>query len=643
MNGSAGPPSTPVEESSSTRRASLNDEQPSSSQGTAYGERIQDARHSSPPVVNGEEPPAYGEPPAYEAVPHSQLYPNASGEPLITGEAQSTGNDGHGNSEIEPAAPERAPSRGSTVSTEPFPEYDASTARPPSVLYQAQVEAYEYALSKLAEDIARGRTIQDTDPPAYTRDHQVANGTPTAAMQDVPPCQELTHHDHYCHENETRKMNVRARINRMLTQESVSAGVRRQYTLLANMVIELEFILFREKNFPRSPLTLVTDYDLRKILKFGMEINRFFSHLACTVRQSKAFAQHSLRFVQQTERRTDLTVLERYRAMSKILITPHMFLETERPFEQELVELFFQFYETFFFDDFHFMYNNHLAEHLANGAVAPKLIKVGSLLHTVNTTLYQLVDNYRVMRNINIDIGQRFIVPVLEQLSNIPGIWDQCLQATESIRNQATDQRGQETQPALPVQTGARNSCQAANVNSTHRSSPIQGEILDYDESRDPVAEGYRFHSQIVDLNPSNATPQIHTEDQAYIPFRAEPQYRIAVRPPPSNWHNLLWLDQRPRAQPHNLWYTAVEYLHPYEGRYIHAMVQKIRDNAPFNFRYSRIWVPSRQASEYLSHGLLYFPVPFPGYQNHVHYDDGASQSSSLLFDLVEPSVPPSA
>ncbi|KAL2788393.1 hypothetical protein BJX66DRAFT_340318 [Aspergillus keveii] len=393
-------------------------------------------------VEEGDEPPAYeeysrntmGEPRARNEAFTAPFDPRLSqGMSIPPGfqvrEIHPSAQAGYGNIDetpsIEPNDSQRPASRASTVSTEPFPDFDAVEVRPPSLVYRCQEKAYEYALAKLAEDLVNARGTPTaaaglSGPNFSTDQERLPNGPSLIAIQGVSPCSELSHHDHFCHVHEKQKLRMREKIHcTLLYSEDIPMHFRRRFTALTNMVIDMEFIFFRANHFPREPLRFVTQESLEKVRYYGTEMLRYLSRLGTTLNQSKITALSSQCLVSQVAARTDITALGRFQKMAEIA----------RTFEQEFFELFSKFYDAFFFDDFHIMYNNYLVKKPETERVPPILVDVSYHLNSVYKILNRLVEDYRILKETHIEIGEKYLQPVLEELSQGPGVWEQCVRA----------------------------------------------------------------------------------------------------------------------------------------------------------------------------------------------------------------------
>ncbi|KAL5340386.1 hypothetical protein BJX70DRAFT_396894 [Aspergillus crustosus] len=323
-------------------------------------------------------------------------------------------------------------SRSSTISTEPFPEFDASQVETPSIVYRAQEEAYEYALSKVAEEIHRSDTSLDNRNERLTSLHgplsSDGNGAtlppnrPSVIVLDgVQPCPEATHHDHFCEEHEARKRSVHRQVlDILLLKDDLPVAVQEEFLEITRLIVDAEYVLFRARRFPSDPLSLLSEGDLRRVRELAELVLRRLSRFGNMIYEGKKNAEEARLIVAQVAEEAGLSVLARFQRMSEIVI---QYLNRVRSAEQTFFELYLQFFEQFLYDDFHIVYNNYLVEHMPN--VPYRLRQTSHLFNLTSNTLAQLIKDYQDLWDINVDIGSRFIRPALDELSQGPPIWDE--------------------------------------------------------------------------------------------------------------------------------------------------------------------------------------------------------------------------
>ncbi|KAL6233270.1 hypothetical protein BDW75DRAFT_242158 [Aspergillus navahoensis] len=334
-------------------------------------------------------------------------------------EVVATSSESSNTREAPTILPLRPRSRSSTLSTEPFPDLDASVSELPSLAYRAQEEAYKHAMGKVAEEILRMNEITDHiiaihGPTSSVDDEESARSRSSMiVLEGVRPCPEVSHHDHFCVQHEAHKRAIRERIDHFLKERGdVPEHFGKRFTVVTNMIVHMEFILFRGKNFPRDSLNHATENDLKTVFHCTTKIIEYFSAVGGLIFRERNNAERARVLVAQVARKTGITLLKRFREMAAIII---QYLKRARRSEQNFFELFQQFFEVWLYDDFHVMYNNYLVDHMPN--IPLKLQQLSYLLNTTYNILAQMIRDYEALGKINRDIGDRFIRPVVDQMA----------------------------------------------------------------------------------------------------------------------------------------------------------------------------------------------------------------------------------
>ncbi|KAI9368716.1 hypothetical protein BJX61DRAFT_522709 [Aspergillus egyptiacus] len=126
-----------------------------------------------------------------------------------------------------------------------------------------------------------------------------------------------------------------------------------------------------------------------------------------------------------------------------------MFLNRTRTVEQTVIETFFNFYEVFFYDDFHVMYNNYLVEKLPDVPAFHR--EISYLLSKIYQILDRLVEDYRLLHEVNNKIGGLYIQPIVQALSDGPTEHQDCLRRYGCLdETTAADQGAQQNVSAQP-------------------------------------------------------------------------------------------------------------------------------------------------------------------------------------------------
>ncbi|KAL4818429.1 hypothetical protein BDW67DRAFT_190079 [Aspergillus spinulosporus] len=350
---------------------------------------------------------------------HAAIESHAQSSDDLQNEVVTTPSKSSNANEADTVLPLRPRSRSSTISTEPFPDLDASMSELPSLAYRAQEEAYKHAMGKVAEEILRMNEIRDhiiaiRGPASSAEDEESARSRSSMiVLEGVRPCPEVSHHDHFCVQHEAHKRAMHERVDQFLKgRDDVPKHFGKRFNAVTNMIVHMEFILFRSKNFPRDPLSHASEDDLKTVFHYTTKMIEYFSAVGGLIFRERNNAERARVLIAQVAAKTGVTLLDRFKEMAAIII---QYLKRARRSEQNFFEIFQQFFEVWLYDDFHVMYNNYLVEHMPN--IPPNLQRLSYLLNATYNMLGQMIRDYEALGKINRDIGDRFIRPVVDQMA----------------------------------------------------------------------------------------------------------------------------------------------------------------------------------------------------------------------------------
>ncbi|CBF71333.1 predicted protein [Aspergillus nidulans FGSC A4] len=350
---------------------------------------------------------------------HATVESHAQSSDDLQNEVVTTSTKCSNANEADTVLPLRPRSRSSTISTEPFPDLDASMSELPSLAYRAQEEAYKHAMGKVAEEILRMNEIRDhiiaiRGPASSVEDEELARSRSSMiVLEGVRPCPEVSHHDHFCVQQEAHKRAMHERVDQFLKgREDVPKHFGKRFSAVTSMIVHMEFILFRSKNFPRDPLNQASENDLKTVFHYTTKIIEYFSAVGGLIFRERNNAERARVLISQVAAKTGVTLLDRFKEMAAIII---QYLKRARRSEQNFFEIFQQFFEVWLYDDFHVMYNNYLVEHMPN--IPPNFQRLSYLLNATYNMLGQMIRDYEALGKINRDIGDRFIRPVVDQMA----------------------------------------------------------------------------------------------------------------------------------------------------------------------------------------------------------------------------------
>ncbi|KAL4914109.1 hypothetical protein BDW62DRAFT_204935 [Aspergillus aurantiobrunneus] len=305
-------------------------------------------------------------------------------------------------SEPDTGLPSHDRSSSSTVSTEPFPDFEASEVVVPSDVYKTLEAVYQYAMSKLAEDIQSQLEMDDSVSAIRESmfsfeeyETQPPSGPSVTILEGVRPCTQASHYNHFCQHHETHKIALRNKIKHILmNNESIPERLRKRFTDISDSVIDMESLLFRSKNFPRDPIRLITVEEITIIRDYATQIVKSLSNLGSLIYREKNKADGIRHLLAAVASQPGLSAPDRFGKMSGLVN---------------------HFYDVLFYDDFHVMYNNYLVENIS---YVPQCLRQTSyLLTNIYNILVQMVQDYQELCKINAEIGKRFLIPARDALS----------------------------------------------------------------------------------------------------------------------------------------------------------------------------------------------------------------------------------
>jgi hypothetical protein len=258
---------------------------------------------------------------------HATVESHAQSSDDLQNEVVTTSTKCSNANEADTVLPLRPRSRSSTISTEPFPDLDASMSELPSLAYRAQEEAYKHAMGKVAEEILRMNEIRDhiiaiRGPASSVEDEELARSRSSMiVLEGVRPCPEVSHHDHFCVQQEAHKRAMHERVDQFLKgREDVPKHFGKRFSAVTSMIVHMEFILFRSKNFPRDPLNQASENDLKTVFHYTTKIIEYFSAVGGLIFRERNNAERARVLISQVAAKTGVTLLDRFKEMAAIII-----------------------------------------------------------------------------------------------------------------------------------------------------------------------------------------------------------------------------------------------------------------------------------------------------------------------------------
>ncbi|PTU17877.1 hypothetical protein P175DRAFT_0560567 [Aspergillus ochraceoroseus IBT 24754] len=336
--------------------------------------------------------------------------------------------------------PDTPQSTASTI-TEPFPDYyESCEANVPPAADRAQEEeeeeAYNYAISKVVDEVIR---FGDVDKSIYFLPFSLdtcESPTTVKGIEPVPPAvYEHVGHDGRFTEMEARKMHLCDQIQYILLKSDIKFSLRKRFTALTNMIIEMEYVFWRGKGFPRDFLPFLTPEELFKVKGFAIEIVLYACRLGSILHEEARNANRVRHLVAEIANEKDKSVLIRFRNMSQIILQ-HSFSNLTKPrsMEQHLLEVFYEIYTRYFYHDFMVFFNHYIQQ---ADYIIPELADLHRISVATEDILRQGIYDYNAVAAVNLDIKDRFLQPAFAQLSEGPAIWQQCVMERQCLDESA--------------------------------------------------------------------------------------------------------------------------------------------------------------------------------------------------------------
>ncbi|KAL3471837.1 hypothetical protein BJX99DRAFT_15927 [Aspergillus californicus] len=313
----------------------------------------------------------------------------------------------------EHATSARHPSQESSESTEAFPEYEPCEKSMPTAEDYARAEAYERALGRVAEDLNHSRSKAQGSPNigSSSSSHHTAPIQQELSPYSGPKCPELSHHDHFCLMNEVRKHTAYNAIHDFLLKQVENLRRRRRFLTIVDMITELEYIHFRSKRFPVSPMDHLTQDDLNRVVHLGSIISKHLRVVHGKVCDGLAEARATIPEISELYYDATITVHERFTLMAKAV---RQFVNRCNLREDNFLQLLLEFYEIFFYEDWHIMYNQYLAAQELG--VSDQLRQISMQMNHIYRILNDLFATYQQIVQVKDYLSRRFMQPTAQEL-----------------------------------------------------------------------------------------------------------------------------------------------------------------------------------------------------------------------------------
>lgn len=313
---------------------------------------------------------------------------------------------------------------GDVSASEPFPEYYESCEANSQVVDKTQEEAYNYAISKVIEEVIRFREVDSS----------------IAALPTPPDSQIICAKEDRKEGDGSERIPTSREANKLisfqdLTQLLIDPGLKpstqQRFMGLTNMVIRMEFLLFRKDGL-KPPGPSLTNRDLLELNIMASEIMRYLSTVDHKLRELVDIGRRVAFILSEIAKERHISTWIRYRRMTQVVIrqvqsTAHgstnnnRHLKKPRSLERRLLCAFLEFYDSHIYTVFLRSYDRHLAQETMSSARN----NLPGLLAGLWDVLNRAIEHYELYVNMMVDMRNTFFLPVMEELARCPELWQE--------------------------------------------------------------------------------------------------------------------------------------------------------------------------------------------------------------------------
>lgn len=167
--------------------------------------------------------------------------------------------------------------------SEPFPDYYESCENNPQIIDKEHEAAYNYAISKVVEEVIRFREVDSSItelPPLDVLTPRVTEYLNSLAEFEASTSEPNTSTATWEPSTETqlRKITTLQDITVLLERNDLKETTRQRFTALTNLIIRMEFLLFRQNGpGPNQDELTLNDADLWELNTMTKEMIKFLS------------------------------------------------------------------------------------------------------------------------------------------------------------------------------------------------------------------------------------------------------------------------------------------------------------------------------------------------------------------------------
>ncbi|PYH87861.1 hypothetical protein BO71DRAFT_284774, partial [Aspergillus ellipticus CBS 707.79] len=332
---------------------------------------------------------------------------------------------------------------------EPFPEYYQSCETGDAQVDETLEKAYRFAISKVCEEVIRFRdldtsvtsplpfSMESTDTIAATAATAATAVTaPNAAIggeSPAPITAAIDANDDAAIGRETSiarpdrrapedvRQEVLKEMRDMLRSKKLKPDTRQRFTAMCNLIIRMEFLLFRQHQTPVDPVDLLSTDEAEEVLWTIAELVKYVTIIDNILGQELAWAQRVHYSVAYIASETHHNIVLRFKNMSEVIISH---LKKPRPSEHQLLVLFLDFFDCFLYTDF---ISSHPRPFDLEAYWDPTRAQLNSQLVQAWHTINHGIENYDAIIRANADIKKTYVAPAFREIEEAPRIWREAL------------------------------------------------------------------------------------------------------------------------------------------------------------------------------------------------------------------------
>ncbi|KAE8375989.1 hypothetical protein BDV26DRAFT_294507 [Aspergillus bertholletiae] len=225
----------------------------------------------------------------------------------------------------------------------------------------------------------------------------------------------------HLHEAEEQKLNILEEMKIILRADNMKDDIQRRFTAMTNIILRMEWILFRRDVKPDGTRTkeFLSALVVGEVEELAIPMVQYLSWLDKKLASELSISQQVLYWIMQIAKDHNLGIYQRFRQMARVIIRN---LRKPHPLEKQLLSVFQGLYDTYVYSNF---LNTRNRQILREDGFHIERDNLTRLLIAGWDVLSRTIENYNEVITINIDIKSRFVDPIMERLPRSYEIWEE--------------------------------------------------------------------------------------------------------------------------------------------------------------------------------------------------------------------------